>query len=118
MTNMPVLASMKQCTGCGACFNACTRNVIRMIPDAEGFLYPDVQTDLCKGCGACDKSCPVLNPHYPNYTNPRCYAMMASDEERTQSASGAFIPVVANWVLSQGGIVYGAAWKKTGRYTT
>ena len=30
------------CCGCGACADACPVQAIRMVPDREGFLYPEV----------------------------------------------------------------------------
>ena len=36
----------KQCTGCGACVNACPSQAISMKPDNNGFLYPVVNKEL------------------------------------------------------------------------
>ena len=102
----------KRCTGCGACYNACPNNAIIMKEDEEGFLYPEVLEENCIHCGECEKICPVLHPSYRNLKNAECYAMMASDEKRLESSSGAFVPLLAEWVLKQRGIVYGAAWRE------
>ena len=40
----------------------------------------------------------------------RCYAAMASDEIRAVSSSGGAFTLFARWILSQGGVVYGAAF--------
>lgn len=100
----------KFCTGCGACHNVCPFEAISMEEDVEGFLYPHIDKERCKDCGLCERTCPVLNTAYNNEKNPSCYAMMASDEERAKSSSGAFVPLVSKWILAQGGVVYGAAW--------
>ena len=57
--NMPQLAPHDRCTGCGACSSGCPKGAIRMVPDKEGFLYPEI-TDGCVQCGHCAHVCPVL----------------------------------------------------------
>lgn len=37
--------NVKECTGCGACYNSCGRGAITMQQDAEGFLYPLVDME-------------------------------------------------------------------------
>lgn len=103
----------KLCTGCGACLNSCPVDAITMQTDQEGFAYPRVQEEKCINCGLCEKRCPVLHPAYNNMERPECYAMMAQDQERMSSSSGGFVPVVARWVLRQGGSVFGAAWDES-----
>ncbi|MBQ9927583.1 MAG: polysaccharide pyruvyl transferase family protein [Lachnospiraceae bacterium] len=102
----------RKCTGCGACYNICPQNAIIMKEDEEGFLYPEIQEDKCIHCGVCEKICPTLHPVYENNQDADCYAMMASDELRKNSSSGAFVPLVAEWIFEQGGVVYGAAWRE------
>ena len=36
------------CCGCGACANICPKNCIKMIPDDEGFLYPEIDELLAE----------------------------------------------------------------------
>lgn len=45
------------CCGCGACFNICPVEAIRMEPDAEGFLYPVVDPEKCIRCYRCETVC-------------------------------------------------------------
>ena len=60
-----VVCSKNLCTGCSACANACPLNLIEMIEDNEGFLYPALKNESkCTNCKLCEKSCPVLNPTY------------------------------------------------------
>jgi len=112
MKTLPSLAYEDVCTGCGACYNSCLKNAIIMKRDKEGFLGPVVDTERCIGCCVCETVCPVLHPEYKNKTSPACFAMMARDEERANSSSGAFVPVVARLVFDRGGTVFGAVWDK------
>ncbi len=98
------------CTGCGACFNICPQNAIRMAEDVDGYVYPVVDVDHCVSCGLCVKSCPVSHPQYNNVEQPDCYAMWASDDVRMKSSSGGAFTVLAEWILGQSGIVIGAAF--------
>jgi len=82
-----------------------------MRENAEGFLYPEIDMVKCINCGLCAKICPVLNPLYSNFKDPECYAVMASDEIRKDSASGGVFPVLAYKFLENCGFVAGAVWK-------
>lgn len=100
----------EECTGCGACYNKCPHNAIRMEYDSEGFLFPVIDDTLCVDCGLCLQSCAVKNPQYNNNSNPECYAMWADDEIRMVSSSGGMFTVLANYVLEKDGYVCGAAY--------
>ena len=56
------ICPIEKCTGCGACFEVCAHSAINMIPDAEGFLRPIIDSKLCVGCGLCQVTCPVNTP--------------------------------------------------------
>ena len=44
---MPDLFNKKeQCCGCTACYAICPRSAIEMIPDEEGFLYPEIKQNV------------------------------------------------------------------------
>ena len=32
-----------------------------MLPDKEGFLYPNIDNTLCINCKKCEHTCPVIN---------------------------------------------------------
>ena len=46
-----------QCCGCSACYSICPANAITMVPDEEGFLYPEIDFCKCIGCKKCIKTC-------------------------------------------------------------
>ena len=97
------------CCGCQSCYNICPVEAIEMKPDTEGYLYPSVDNDKCIQCGKCQKHCPAIQVQYDNRI-PECYAVMAEDELRAKSASGAMFPLLADYVLSKQGYVCGAAY--------
>ncbi len=97
-----------KCTGCGACYNACPKNAIRMIENERGFLKPVIDETKCINCKLCEKICPVKNYQSKNINQPKAYAFInKNDEIRLKSSSGAVFPSIANIILSKGGIVFG-----------
>lgn len=105
-------AQDKNCTGCGACKAICPVSAISMNYDRTGFYAPMVDESCCIHCKKCIKVCPVLNPEHLDNKEPLVYAISAQDGERKKSSSGGFFPVLAKYVLRQGGYVCGAAWNK------
>ncbi|MBE6692262.1 MAG: 4Fe-4S dicluster domain-containing protein [Ruminococcaceae bacterium] len=110
MKNTVLNVPADKCTGCGACYNKCPVKAIKMLPNSEGFLFPNVDSEKCIDCGLCLKSCPAVSPSYENNTNPSCYAVMGSDELRSKSTSGGVFTMVAEHIISNGGVVCGAAY--------
>ena len=107
-----VLGEMESaCTGCEACFNVCPKKAIRMKEDTRGFFYPQILENICVNCNKCKEVCPVLSyfPSQSTQKNIVCYAAMASDEIRYESSSGGAFFVLASHILTNGGVVAGAA---------
>ncbi len=102
----------RQCNGCHACSNICPKNAIEMKTDNEGFLYPYINENLCVNCGICEKVCPILNQNHNKIkTEPIAYAACNKDEKiRLQSSSGGVFSLIAEYVIMQGGIVFGACF--------
>ncbi|HIT33619.1 MAG TPA: 4Fe-4S binding protein [Candidatus Faecousia intestinigallinarum] len=78
------------CCGCHACAQICPRHCITMQPDAEGFLYPQIDETACIHCNLCEKVCPILqSPQEPKDKTPTAYAAINKDDDiRGQSSSG------------------------------
>lgn len=97
------------CTGCHSCVNACGKKAISMQPDSFGFLYPHIDTMLCVDCGLCTKVCPVNHP--PKAVYPAtAYAVQSKDRaDLMSSTSGGAASVFSQYVISQGGVVYGCS---------
>lgn len=103
-----------KCCGCSACQQACPKSAIEMIHDQDGFLYPRVNRDCCSNCGLCDKSCPILNSEKAkNSEFQNAYAAINQDKTiLKKSSSGGVFSAIAQYVLSQNGIVCGAAFNE------
>lgn len=109
---MPKLVEHNKCTGCCACVNVCTHNAIYMVEDKEGFVYPQIDNVKCIECGLCEKTCPVINcTESVNTSNPKVYAVW-HEIDRTLSSSGGAFSAFARFIISKGGIVYGATFDK------
>ncbi len=101
----------KECCGCTACLSVCPKQCITMQADEEGFLYPVINREVCIDCGLCEKVCPFEKPTYENSYSPQVYATYVKEEsQRMQSTSGGLFYAIAQWVINQDGIVYGAAF--------
>ena len=104
----------KECCGCTACASICSHDAISMEPDSLGFLYPKVDESKCVECGLCEKVC-QFNDHYDtslNFPEPIAYAARHKDiDEVMKSRSGAAFVAISDYIIEQGGVVYGAGYK-------
>ena len=101
------------CCGCTACMSVCTHNAITMRPDVLGFQYPLVDETKCIDCGLCDKVC-AFNEEYDtsrNMETPDVYGARHKNPHEVQtSRSGAAFIAFSDWILNNGGVVYGAGY--------
>lgn len=103
----------KECCGCSACFQVCAHQAIQMKRDALGFLYPEINRNLCVDCGLCDKVCAFKheNELSENSVTPTVYIGHLSDSVLLkESQSGGAFTAIAEFILSQKGVVYGAGF--------
>ncbi len=101
------------CCGCTACMNVCPHDAITMLPDTLGFKYPIVDETKCVDCGLCEKVC-AFNDNYDishNLVTPDIYGARHKDLDQLKtSRSGAAFIAISDWVLRNGGVVYGAGY--------
>ncbi len=97
------------CTGCSACQVVCPQGAIRMEKNRDGFSMPILEEEKCVSCTLCQQICPVLHPvvQQPISTH---LAASKNEDVRKKSSSGGLFYHLANHVISQGGVVWGAAF--------
>lgn len=100
------------CVGCGACKNICNQNAINLSPDKYGFLKPILNSSICINCNKCISVCPVLHKKSITSFNSHVFMGMANDEERQLSSSGGAFSIIARYILSKNGVIFGVAWDK------
>ena len=114
MSEKIVLFTNKEdCCGCSACYNICPQGAIIMKPDALGFLYPAIDEEKCIKCGLCKRVC-AFNKNYEKSLNisPIVYGARHKDINKVNnSRSGATFVALTDYILENGGIVYGVGYK-------
>ena len=97
-----------QCCGCTACGSICPKKAIVMKQDKEGFMYPIIDKSKCINCGLCDKVCPIKNAKESKKIQNAYIFQNADDRIRRESTSGGAFTAIAEYVIENNGIVYGA----------
>lgn len=104
----------KQCFGCQACKQICPCDAISLKAHPEGFWYPQINFKLCTSCNLCTGTCPAEESNLKRLTMNlplKVYAAWRTDHDKLiQSTSGGICALVAEHIISNGGVVYGCAW--------
>ena len=113
---MKTVAEKKKedCCGCTACSSACPHNAIEMKPDGLGFMYPNVDFDKCVECGLCVKMCQFREDYDKilEFESPKIFALRHKNmEEMAKSQSGGAFALLSDYILENGGVVYGAGYE-------
>lgn len=105
---MITIKNKENCTGCYACENICPKECITMECDVEGFWYPKVNIENCNDCGLCEKVCPIIHKSDIE-NNPIAYASFNKNEKiRMASSSGGLFTLIAEEIIHNDGVVFGA----------
>ncbi len=100
------------CYGCQACAQICPVSAISMVPDEEGFLFPQIDTDKCIECNLCEKTCPtqesVAKPLFNAIPTNVDAAWEKDFDARLESTSGGAFYIFGKKWIEDGGVVYGA----------
>ena len=104
--------SVRDCTLCGSCRNACPVDAIQFSKAYLDFHYPEIDADRCAHCGQCEKACPLLGSKgKPGAGYPVAFAARSTDDSiRLHSSSGGVFYALASQMLQDGGFVCGAVF--------
>lgn len=115
------ITEKSNCCGCSACVQRCPRQCITLKEDEEGFLYPHIDKNNCIECNLCEKVCPLINSSEKILPIQVVAAKNRNEEERLDSSSGGVFIALAKYVISKGGVVFGAVfdekWEVKHTYT-
>lgn len=103
----------RDCCGCYACICICPQQCIKMQSDEEGFWYPVADVDTCINCSLCELVCPIIVKEDIVAYNVEslAYACINTDEQiRRQSSSGGLFTVLAEQIINNNGVVFGAVF--------
>ena len=104
------ITNKNHCCGCSACAQICPKQCIAMMPDSEGFCYPKINETICVKCGLCEKVCPMLKSQNMQGQVHAWAAYCKEDKIRLASSSGGIFSLLAEEILEEGGVVFGAAF--------
>lgn len=104
------VVDQKLCCGCGACSQSCPKNSILMLQDYEGFSYPHVDEETCIDCGKCEKVCPISQKEDSHSILNVSAVINPNEDIRRYSSSGGVFTMLAERVICDGGVVFGAKW--------
>ena len=96
------------CTGCSACYSSCPKGAIEIKFDEEGYYYPYIDKSKCIQCNLCENNCHILNTKTENKRRTTYYGWTRDPFYRSLSSSGGIFSALAQTVINQGGIVFGA----------
>lgn len=93
------------CVECKACVQICPQNCIQIQKERLS-----LNKKQCINCGLCDRVCQIQNPVCYGKSN-KVYAAVGKNEEAiNNSSSGGIANILYQYVLDQGGIVFGAKY--------
>lgn len=106
-----VICSAEKCTGCMACMNICPCGAIKAGQDSSFKTIPVVDENICKKCDLCKKICPEVNKTEYNAGYEFYAAWKKDGMDTTHCASGAVSAALCEYVINNGGVVFGAGYK-------
>lgn len=106
------IKNKQECCACSACAQRCPKQCIKVVEDCEGFLYPKVDETKCINCHLCEKVCPVVHQAEPRMPMESYAAYNMDNIVRKDSSSGGIFTLLAEKVIDEGGVVFGATWNE------
>lgn len=100
----------KQCFSCKVCALSCPKQAISMKENLEGFFYPVINQN-CVNCGICLNVCQIFQPSKKIVYNQHSFVAYLKDKEKLfESSSGGLFAGLAECVINNGGVVFGASY--------
>ncbi len=107
--NVINLINKDDCSGCGACVCACPTKCLSMKRDSEGFYYPYIGDKNCINCEKCMSVCSVKSKPKTGSYSRRVFVVQHKDDRiRRESTSGGAFTAIAEYIIKNDGIVFGA----------
>lgn len=114
-----IICEKSSCCGCGLCKSQCPCNAIEMVPDAEGFMYPEINDRKCISCGKCKQVCPILkdsriteNENSNKNVLPEIYSAYKYElQELLKSSAGGVANSISKIIIKDGGVVFGVRYE-------
>lgn len=107
-----IITKKEECTNCKACYNVCPNKAIDFFKDEYGFEYPYIMSEKCTNCGLCKNICSRIKK-IESKDPIGVYAVQSKDWNISRkSSSGGMFAQIANYILSQNGVVFGCTMEK------
>ena len=105
------IANWDKCSNCGACINACPFDALYL--DKNSLFYTvKVEPNKCVNCGKCIRVCPTMQNKKTDAPLSAWWGYALNEQTVKCSSSGGIFSVVADYILRENGIVYGAAFSE------
>ena len=105
------IADWEKCSNCGACINACPFDAIYLDKD-DLFYDVKVNPQKCINCGKCLRVCPTVQNQKTEAPLSAWWGYATNKKTVRCSSSGGIFSTVAEYILQENGIVYGAAFSE------
>ncbi len=99
-----------KCIGCYNCVNICPNSAVLMSDSEQGYDLPVIDLKKCTDCGLCAKKCPVLDDIKVQSLKKAYYGASNDKAIVKQSSSGGIFSELAQSVINDGGVVFGAVF--------
>lgn len=100
----------ESCINCGACHFVCPVQAIHVKED-DLFYHAEIDVKKCVNCGKCVQICPILSDTDEKMPNEIFYGTYKNSSVVKKSSSGGAFFALANAILKDGGVVYGASYE-------
>lgn len=114
MTTSDLYLKKEDCCGCELCSIVCSKQIIEMQEDEEGFLYPHIINEsACINCKRCLTVCPEKTAgRQPNQPQTSFGGFVNEEQAVKRSSSGGFSTAIGKAFVKKDGVVYGVRYSE------